>query len=273
MSDITVSTIRTRLLLFDIDGTLCPPMGILPNSTEALLRELRKQVGVNVGVVGGSDRPKAIRQLGLDVLYNVMDHSFHENGCTYYQYGKLVCQDMLEDYVSPSRLNEFVKYTLKLVSETDSPWLTGTFIERRSCMLNISPVGRACSAQQRKAFFEWDQKTGCRAKLVKKLKQKFSDLPLDYAIGGQISIDVFPRGLNKTHCLHHVIGLYDEIHFFGDQVGKGGNDHEIYADPRVIGHKTSGFEETEVLIGDFIKLLEPEKTIWMYGLSEIKLDE
>ena len=265
-------TIKTRLILFDIDGTLCLPMGALHESTENVLRELRQQLGIHIGVVGGSDRSKAIKQLGPDVLNNLMDHSFHENGCTYYQYGRLVCQDTLEYYISPSRLKEFIRQILKLVADAGSPWMTGTFVERRACTLNVSPIGRDCTMQQRKAFYEWDQKTGCRKKLVKRMKQKSPDMLFDYAMGGQISIDVFPRGLNKTHCLHHLIGLYDEIHFVGDQVGKGGNDYEIYIDPRVIGHKTCSYQETEMLLKEFINTLDDTMEDMKFPLDEIPLE-
>ena len=65
-----------------------------------------------------------------------------------------------------------------------------------------------------------------------------------YSIGGQISFDVFPTGWDKTYCLQHVEadrelpdGVdFTTIHFFGDKTFKGGNDYEIYEDPRTIGH-------------------------------------
>lgn len=89
-----------------------------------------------------------------------------------------------------------------------------------------------------------------------------------FAIGGQISFDVFPNGWDKTYCLRHIeneknlpsygggsggsggggtpSGLtYTDIHFFGDKTEKGGNDYEIYTDSRVIGHSVANPEETE----------------------------
>lgn len=65
-----------------------------------------------------------------------------------------------------------------------------------------------------------------------------------FSIGGQISFDVFPTGWDKTYCLKHLEdeakkpgGIkYTTIHFFGDKTFKGGNDYEIYSDPRTIGH-------------------------------------
>jgi phosphomannomutase len=72
-----------------------------------------------------------------------------------------------------------------------------------------------------------------------------------YSIGGQISFDVFPAGWDKTYCLQHVeaekqvSGVeYSTIHFFGDKTYKGGNDYEIFEDPRTIGHSVTSPEET-----------------------------
>ena len=59
---------------------------------------------------------------------------------------------------------------------------------------------------------------GYRIALVKALQQKFPDYGLTYAIGGQISIDVFPNGWDKTYALGRVADEhFDEIHFFGDK--------------------------------------------------------
>lgn len=65
-----------------------------------------------------------------------------------------------------------------------------------------------------------------------------------FSIGGQISFDVFPTGWDKTYCLRHLEAeakkpggiTYSTIHFFGDKAYEGGNDWEIYSDPRTIGH-------------------------------------
>jgi len=45
---------------------------------------------------------------------------------------------------------------------------------------------------------------------------------LTFAIGGQISIDVFPDGWDKRYCLKHIENEgFKEIHFFGDKTEKG----------------------------------------------------
>lgn len=64
--------------------------------------------------------------------------------------------------------------------------------------------------------------------------------------GGQISFDVFPNGWDKTYCLNHIKkDDYEEIHFFGDRTDPGGNDHELYNNPAVIGHKVTSPEHTQ----------------------------
>ncbi|KAF7458043.1 phosphomannomutase [Cryptosporidium felis] len=111
-------------------------------------------------------------------------------------------------------------------------------------MINISPIGRNCSYDERLEFFELDKREGIRDKFIQRLSSEFADLDLQYSVGGQISIDVFPSGWDKRYCLRHVEGKFDEIHFFGDKTGPGGNDHEIYNDKRVIGHSVINPNDT-----------------------------
>jgi len=81
--------------------------------------------------------------------------------------------------------------------------------------------------------------------MVAVLQEKFAHLNLKYSIGGQISFDVFPEGWDKTYCLKFLSESdFDEIHFFGDKTFPGGNDYEIFTHPRVIGHTTTGPEDT-----------------------------
>jgi len=70
-------------------------------------------------------------------------------------------------------------------------------------------------------------------------------LSLFIFLGGQISFDVFPKGWDKTFSLSFVEkDGFKEIHFFGDKTAPGGNDHEIYEDPRTIGHRVISPEDT-----------------------------
>jgi phosphomannomutase len=111
-------------------------------------------------------------------------------------------------------------------------------------MLNVSPVGRNCSQEERDAFEAHDLKTGVRKRFVEALRERFADLDLVYSIGGQISFDLFPKGWDKTYCLRFVKPDFDEIHFFGDKTFEGGNDYEIYESPDTVGHTVVGPDDT-----------------------------
>lgn len=47
-------------------------------------------------------------------------------------------------------------------------------------MINVSPVGRSASNQERNDYEEYDKKHQIRAKFVTALKEKFPDMGLTY---------------------------------------------------------------------------------------------
>lgn len=91
--------------------------------------------------------------------------------------------------------------------------------------------------------------------MIEALKTEFHDVDLTYAIGGQISFDVYPNGWDKSFCLSRLpADKFKEIHFFGDQTEVGGNDHEIYMHPSTIGHRVSSWEDTQRILSEMFKL-------------------
>jgi len=234
------------LLLFDIDGTLTEPMQPVDPATVFFFQRLKAEhPDVRLGVLGGSDRSKALRQCGEFLLDEVFDICFHENGASCFSGGRLVHQKVLTDFVSQETLNSLLCFLMREFSELSDeevPVRSGTFFERRACMLNVSPVGRACTQAEREAFFALDTARGVRARLVRKIKEAFPDLPLETAVGGQISIDVFPKGMDKSYALQFVKDT--DIYFFGDRCEPGGNDYEVYTDSRVTGVSVTGPKDT-----------------------------
>ncbi len=84
--------------------------------------------------------------------------------------------------------------------------------------------------------------------MIEDLKKQFSHTNLQFSIGGQISIDVFPKGWDKTYSLNFFQNTPTVIHFFGDKTSPGGNDYEIFADDRTIGHSVTGPNNTEEIM-------------------------
>jgi phosphomannomutase len=209
------------------------------------LADLRGKI--TIGFVGGSDLKKQLEQLGPNVL-DMFDYCFSENGLTAYKDGQLIGQQSFAKFLGEENLTRVLDWTLHYLSTIKIPVKRGTFIEFRAGMLNISPIGRNCSQEERDAFEKYDETAGVRKAMVAAMKAEFADLGLTFSIGGQISFDVFPSGWDKRFCLQFVtpptVPGFDEIHFFGDKTMVGGNDLEIFEDPRTIGHTVTSPEDT-----------------------------
>nr|XP_055062054.1 phosphomannomutase 2 [Misgurnus anguillicaudatus] len=240
MANTNVDT--TTLCLFDVDGTLTAARQKATADMHEFLCKLRQRV--RVGVVGGSDLDKIKEQLGDDVIDKV-DYVFAENGLVAYRFGQLHSIQNIQAYLGEEILQDFINFCLNYLSKIKLPKKRGTFIEFRNGMLNISPIGRSCSQQERIEFYELDKKEKIREKFVSVLKEEFAGKGLAFSIGGQISFDVFPEGWDKRYCLGIVEkDSYQVIHFFGDKTMPGGNDYEIFTDPRTIGHVVTSPEDT-----------------------------
>lgn len=111
-----------------------------------------------------------------------------------------------------------MNYILHYIADLKIPKKRGTFVEFRNGLINVSPIGRNCTYEERLEFEEYDNEHQIRAQMVTALEKQFPHLNLKYSIGGQISIDIFPIGWDKTFCLQHVQNKgFREIHFFGDK--------------------------------------------------------
>ncbi|KAJ0966709.1 hypothetical protein J5N97_023626 [Dioscorea zingiberensis] len=228
------------IALFDVDGTLTAPRKVATPEMLEFMKKLREVV--TVGVVGGSDLAKISEQLGESVI-NDYDYVFSENGLVAHKNGELIGSQSLKFFLGEEKLKEFINFTLHYIADLDIPIKRGTFIEFRSGMLNVSPIGRNCSQEEREDFEKYDKVHNIRPKMVAVLREKFAHLNLTFSIGGQISFDVFPQGWDKTYCLRF-LNDFKEIHFFGDKTYKGGNDFEIYESEQTVGHTVTSPDDT-----------------------------
>ncbi|XP_056389699.1 phosphomannomutase 2 [Hyla sarda] len=231
------------LCLFDVDGTLTAPRQKVTSVMAEFLQNLRKKV--KVGVVGGSDFEKIKEQLGDDVVEK-FDFVFAENGLVAYKDGTFLCKESIHAHLGEDLLQEIINYCLAYIAKLKLPKKRGTFVEFRNGMLNVSPIGRNCTQEERIEFYELDKKENFREKFVTDLRKEFDGKGLTFSIGGQISFDVFPNGWDKTYCLRILEKeSFSQIYFFGDKTIPGGNDYEIYTDPRTIGHSVTSPKDTQ----------------------------
>ena len=228
------------IILFDIDGTLTEPRCKIEQKMINFLSTLKRQY--KIGCVGGSDFKKAKEQVGENIL-EIFDYCFFENGLDAYKNKELIEKQNLSKYIGNEKLNKFINFVLKYISELDIPIKTGTFIEFRNGMINISPIGRNCSHEERNDFEKYDNIHKIRETMICILKKEFSEYNFNYSIGGQISFDVFPIGWDKTYCLKF-LSEFKYIYFIGDKTDIGGNDYEIFESERTISFKTKGVDDT-----------------------------
>lgn len=199
--------------IFDVDGTLTPSRGVMdPDFKEWFLHFINQY---SVILISGSDRDKTIEQVGLDIVENV-EYCFNCAGNVVYHKNQLVHQST---WTPPSELIKHLTYTL-----LRSPWQSrhGNHIEIRTGLVNFSVIGRDCTREQREEYYHWDQEHQERAEICKRLKELLPDLTFE--IGGQISIDIFPNGHDKSQILSYI---KQPVIFFGDRMEPGGNDHAL----------------------------------------------
>ena len=145
-----------------------------------LLARLRQQCAI--GYVGGSDLSKQQEQLGTaDVAVTTMfDFCFAENGLTAFKNGAPLASTSFIKWLGEPAYKEFVAYVLHYIADLDIPIKRGTFVEFRNGMVNISPIGRNASQQERLDFLKYDTEKGVRQKMVEDLRERFKHLGLTY---------------------------------------------------------------------------------------------
>ncbi|XP_068435671.1 phosphomannomutase 1-like [Clinocottus analis] len=238
------SSDRNILCLFDVDGTLTAPREKIDPQLDEFFQTLRRKV--KIGIVGGSDYSKIAEQLGEgDDVMQKFDYVFAENGTVQYKDGKLLSKHAIQNQIGEELLQDLINFCLSYMGLIKLPKKRGTFIEFRNGMLNISPVGRSCTLEERIEFSEIDKREKIREKFVAALKEKFAGKGLQFTKGGLISFDIFPEGWDKRLCLELLDseGL-NAIYFFGNETSDGGNDYEIFNDPRTIGFTVYSPEDT-----------------------------
>lgn len=191
------------LLLFDVDGTLTPARKTIEADFEEFLYTKVKP-RATIGVVGGSDYAKIIEQLNGERVLREFDYVFPENGLVHIEKGVEVSKQSIQKHLGEEVLKRFINFCLRYIADLDIPVKRGTFIDFRAGMINVCPIGRQCTYDERLEFNRYDEQHSVRRKMIEALKKEFADVDLYFSIGGQISIDAFPKGWDKTYCLNHV---------------------------------------------------------------------
>ncbi len=199
--------------IFDIDGTLTPSRLKIDKEFESFFLNWMKDK--DVVLVTGSDKEKTIEQVGEKIWTNAK-RVYQSCGNAVYEKGELMkmnhfnlsfpLRDLLEDFKKNSEWKD--KF--------------GNHIEERIGLVNFSTIGRDCPQEERERYAKWDAEKKERAYFCWKIQQIFPEL--EATVGGQISIDIHPKGQNKAQVIDDIRG---NLIFFGDRCDPGGNDYPI----------------------------------------------
>ena len=204
-----------KKFIFDVDGTLTP-------SRKEIVHEFWAPFLIfcrnhDVYLVTGSDRQKTLEQLGLDICYTAK-RVYNCSGCDVYEKDKNVYKD---DWKPSDEVRQFLQDELDY---SQFRIRTDPHIEERPGCINFSILGRGANWTEREVYKEWDKDEHERVSIARRFNERFPDL---YAtVGGQTGLDIAPLGRDKSQILRD-FNEDDELHFFGDRMEEGGNDHSL----------------------------------------------
>jgi len=238
-----------RIFIFDIDGTLTPSRRRM---TEEFAKFFDKWSEKNkYYLVTGSDLDKTKEQLPIAYIDRA-EAIFTCCGNQMWRDDELIYNNK---FTPPESLIEHLEEKIKYSKYYHR---AGNHIEDRGSMLNFSVVGRNCTQEQREDYFKWDKQTNERKNISNDIKSTWTKL--DPVIGGQISIDIYPKGSDKSQVLNIIeqerLVPPSEYIFIGDGIENGGNDYplaELMDNTEICDwYHTKGWEHTKEILESLI---------------------
>ncbi len=214
--------------VFDVDGTLTPSRQLIdPEFKNWFLSFCSDH---NVYLVTGSDYPKTLEQLGIEIC-NAVKGVYSCSGNALYINGDL---QYVKDFDLTSEQRTYLEFLL-----VSSPYInrTGNHIEMRTGLCNFSVVGRNASNAEREDYKIYDESCHERDYLSTLIRAKFPDL--DATVAGDTGIDIHKKGSDKSQIAEVVTPFI----FFGDKIIPGGNDYTI-AQLAEVAHTVTSWEDT-----------------------------
>lgn len=235
--------IKDKVFLFDIDGTLTPPLKSM--TTDFMYFFLSWCADKKFYLVGGSDSTKIRKQV---------PHSICSRAIGVFSSMGNVLEDSKGDIIYSNEWSPTIKLRtdlLKILSESSYKNKKNKNFEKRIGMLNFSVAGRDSTDEERRTYYEWDKDSQERVGIVKQLSRTHTNL--DFRIGGMISIDIQPKGGNKSQACEWVRKNHkSEIIYFGDKVFKNGNDYDAHLNliknKDGVCQKVTGPEDTKKIL-------------------------
>ena len=245
-----------RIFIFDVDGTLTPSRQKMTKEFQKFFKEWVKTN--KFYLVTGSNIEKLQEQM---CFYDIeAEGIFTCCGNEFWKPDPHIV-NISAELIYDNKFEVSDKLIKYLSLELDySPYKNryGNHIEDRGSMVNFSIVGRDCNQEQREEYYKWDKEKGEIKIIAQAVKEKFPDL--DAVIGGQISIDIYPKGNDKSQVLNVIeqerLVPPNEYIFIGDGIENGGNDYplaELMDNTEICDwYHTKGWKHTKEILENLI---------------------
>ena len=243
----------SKIYIFDVDGTLTPSRQPMTEEFQVFFKQWIKKN--RFYLVTGSDLPK---------LQEQMCHFDNESEGIFTCCGNEFWKpDIIEpnpeqiyrkEFKPPNNLLTYLGEQLRM---SDYPVKAGNHIEDRGTLLNFSIVGRDCTLVQRNDYHEYDTQVDERKNITKYITENWSGI--DAVIGGQISIDIYPTGGDKSQILDIIdqerLVKPDEYIFIGDGIENRGNDYPLAQlmnkKENCTSYQTRDWKHTQLILESF----------------------
>lgn len=211
---------KLKLIAMDLDGTLTQHKSKLDDVCRDTLNKLSRHYRLVMVCAGSCERVYSqLEAFPIDIIgYYGMQRSTD-------QQGTLI---MCENHSVPVDRELMTERVLMLRERLGLTELHGDAIEFHASGLVTFPLLGTSAPLDRKLAYDPDRSK--RRSFHEQVKKVFKDYTV--FIGGSSSFDIVPQPFNKRYALESYvdnIGISkDQVVFFGDDYGLGGNDENVY---------------------------------------------
>jgi phosphomannomutase len=221
---------ETKLLVFDLDGTLAESKSEMSWEMAELLEQILEEYSVAV-ISGGrytQFQLQFLTKLALldDKLKKLF--LFPTCGAAFYHWDgdwkQVYSMDLTEE--EKAKIMDAFQLCFKEVGFAPEGHIYGELLEDRGTQITFSALGQRAPAELKKKFDPHYIKRLAMIEVLVKLLPEF-----EVRTGGSTSIDVTKQGISKAYGIEqiekHLGFARNEMLFFGDGLFPGGNDYSV----------------------------------------------
>lgn len=222
----------SKLIMFDLDGTLTESKQPLAKEMAALLAQLL--ASTRVAVISGGALPQFLKQIVAELprganLANL--YILPTSGAALHEYRNGDWKKIYEERLSEkeARIIETAMHDAAIetgVIDFSKP-AYGERVEYRGSQVTLSALGQQAPLAEKKA---WDPDHSKRRALQAYIAERLPEFTV--RVGGATSVDVTKRGIDKAYGIRKLCErlniIESETLYIGDELDAGGNDEAVY---------------------------------------------